>query len=77
MALSPIITTVRAASKDQKNYLLGVGSFIGPVIAANVFFGTSTDTGSELDSVKIVYLVIPIIRFAVVAWYGWRGYKTA
>ncbi|MFZ9388274.1 MAG: sugar MFS transporter [Chitinophagaceae bacterium] len=35
----------------------GVGSFIGPIIAANLFFGGSNPTGN-LDSVRVVYLVI-------------------
>jgi MFS transporter, FHS family, L-fucose permease len=33
----------------------GVGSFIGPIIGAQLFFGTSTD---DLGSVKLVYLII-------------------
>src|SRR3954463_2221863 len=37
----------------------GVGSFIGPVIGANLFFGES-NTGN-LDSVKVVYIVIGIV----------------
>lgn len=41
----------------------GVGSFIGPVIAANVFFG-GNDSG-QLDSVKIVYLVIGTVVLLV------------
>jgi FHS family L-fucose permease-like MFS transporter len=35
----------------------GVGSFIGPVIGANLFFATPEATGS-LDSVKVVYIII-------------------
>lgn len=34
----------------------GVGSFIGPVIGANLFFGEANAT--NLDSVKMVYLII-------------------
>ncbi len=36
----------------------GVGSFIGPVIAANLFFG---ENGNQLDSVKIVYIIIGVV----------------
>lgn len=36
----------------------GVGSFIGPVIGANLFFGQNNTTTGNLDSVKIVYIVI-------------------
>lgn len=38
----------------------GVGSFLGPVIAANLFFGDTTNDGN-LDSVKIVYIVIGVV----------------
>lgn len=34
----------------------GIGSFIGPVIGANLFFGQENST--NLDSVKMVYLII-------------------
>jgi FHS family L-fucose permease-like MFS transporter len=43
----------------------GVGSFIGPIIAANVFFGKSTDVESQLDSVKMVYLIIGFVVLLV------------
>jgi FHS family L-fucose permease-like MFS transporter len=42
----------------------GVGSFIGPVIGANLFFGDKNVSGS-LDSVKMVYIVIGAIVLAV------------
>ena len=40
----------------------GVGSFIGPIIAANVFFA---DKNKNLDSVKFVYLIIAAIVLLV------------
>lgn len=43
----------------------GVGSFIGPIIAANVFFNDSANTGAELDSVKMVYLIIGMVVLLV------------
>lgn len=48
----------------------GVGSFIGPVIAANVFFTGSTDVASKLDSVKMVYLIIGVVvlSVAIIFW---------
>ncbi|MDE3183356.1 MAG: L-fucose:H+ symporter permease [Bacteroidota bacterium] len=48
----------------------GVGSLIGPIIAANVFFAGSTDVTSQLDSVKIVYLVIGVVvlTVAIIFW---------
>jgi FHS family L-fucose permease-like MFS transporter len=38
----------------------GVGAFLGPVIAANLFFSDSTEN-DNLDSVKLVYIVIGLI----------------
>ena len=38
----------------------GVGSFIGPIIAANVFFGSNNNDNS-LDSVKMVYIIIGVV----------------
>ena len=48
----------------------GVGSFIGPVIAANVFFAGSVNVASQLDSVKMVYLIIGLVvlTVAVIFW---------
>ena len=39
----------------------GVGSFIGPIIGANIFFANASENASQLDSVKMVYLVIGVI----------------
>lgn len=38
----------------------GVGAFIGPIIGANLFFGDSNQSGN-LDSVKLVYIIIGIV----------------
>src|SRR4051794_18562795 len=38
----------------------GVGSFIGPVIGANLFFNGDSNSGN-LDSVKVVYIVIGVV----------------
>lgn len=44
----------------------GVGSFIGPVIAASLFFGNDNSSGGDnLDSVKLVYIVIGIVVLLV------------
>jgi MFS transporter, FHS family, L-fucose permease len=42
----------------------GVGSFIGPVIGANLFFGNNNNDGN-LNSVKMVYLVIGAIVLVI------------
>ena len=36
----------------------GVGAFIGPIIAANVFFSENSKAANNLDSVKWVYIII-------------------
>ncbi|MCC6289388.1 MAG: L-fucose:H+ symporter permease [Chitinophagaceae bacterium] len=52
----------------------GVGSFIGPIIAAHVFFGeNSANDPGNLDSVKMVYIIIAIIVLFI-AFLFWRTY---
>jgi FHS family L-fucose permease-like MFS transporter len=51
----------------------GVGSFIGPIIAANVFFNESSSESGSLDSVKMVYIIIAIVVLFV-AFLFWRTY---
>lgn len=51
----------------------GVGSFIGPIIAANVFFNESSSESGNLDSVKMVYIIIAIVVLFV-AFLFWRTY---
>lgn len=43
----------------------GVGSFLGPKIAAVLFFGSAVSGINNLDSVKMVYLVIGIVVLIV------------
>lgn len=43
----------------------GVGSFIGPIIGGALFFGTTTPAGSELGSVKLVYIAIAVLVLIV------------
>ncbi len=52
----------------------GVGSFIGPIIAANVFFNTASEQdSSDLGSVKMVYIIIAIVVLFI-AFLFWRTY---
>lgn len=44
----------------------GAGSFLGPVIAANLFFGDNR-AGDDLGSVKVVYIVIGLVVLLVAA----------
>lgn len=44
----------------------GVGSFLGPIIAAQVFFNPETSSGTgNLDSVKQIYLIIAVLVLIV------------
>ena len=43
----------------------GVGAFSGPLIAASLFFGGGESTGGELESVKMVYIIIGAIVLVV------------
>lgn len=49
----------------------GVGSLLGPKIAAVLFFGNTIATGEKLDSVKFVYLAIGVVVL-IVAFLFWR-----
>lgn len=52
----------------------GVGSFIGPIIAAHVFFDDSSASDpTNLDSVKMVYVIIAVVVLFV-AFLFWRTY---
>jgi MFS transporter, FHS family, L-fucose permease len=66
-AANPYITVLGKAETSSFRLNLsqsfnGVGSFIGPIIGAQLFFGTST---GNLQSVKLVYLVIGSIVLGV------------
>lgn len=53
----------------------GVGSFLGPIIAAKVFFGGEEGSGgsTNLDSVKMVYIIIAAVVLFI-AFLFWRTY---
>jgi FHS family L-fucose permease-like MFS transporter len=44
----------------------GVGSFLGPVIGANLFFGDASND-ANLDSVKMVYIIIGVVVLLIAA----------
>lgn len=46
----------------------GVGSFLGPIIASYLFFGENNNAGNgNLDSVKLIYVIIGILVLIVAA----------
>lgn len=70
-AANPYVTVLGPSKTSEFRLNLsqcfnGVGSFIGPIIAANLFFGgEGTSDGTELDSVKMVYIIIGIVVLLV------------
>lgn len=70
-AANPYVTVLGPSATSEFRLNLaqcfnGVGSFLGPVIAASLFFGGSEGGGGEeLDSVKLVYIVIGTVVLAV------------
>lgn len=70
-AANPYVTVLgpRETSEFRLNLsqcFNGVGAFIGPLIAANLFFAESDQTtASELDSVKMVYIIIGVVVIMV------------
>lgn len=73
-AANPYVTVLgtpeNAASRlNLAQCFNGVGSFLGPVIAAQLFF-SETNNSSNLDSVKFVYLVIGgVVLFMGILFY--------
>jgi len=51
----------------------GVGAFSGPLIAASLFFGGGESTGGELESVKMVYIIIGAIVLVVAGLFVWTS----
>ncbi len=75
-AANPYVTVLgeRKTSEFRLNLsqsFNGVGSVVGPWIASSIFFGTENESAGNLDSVKIVYLVIGIVVL-IVAGLFWR-----
>jgi MFS transporter, FHS family, L-fucose permease len=64
-AANPYVTvlgpgTTSAFRLNLSQSFNGVGSFIGPLIGAQLFFGNSS-SGNELDSVMSVYIIIGVV----------------
>jgi len=64
-AANPYVTVLGKPESSEYRLNLaqcfnGVGSFLGPIIAANLFFG-GNKADNNLDSVKVVYIVIGIV----------------
>jgi FHS family L-fucose permease-like MFS transporter len=68
-AANPYVTILGTAERNAFRLNLsqsfnGVGAFIGPIIGANLFFGESNASGN-LDSVKMVYIIIGIVVLVI------------
>ncbi len=75
-AANPYVTVLgeRKTSEFRLNLAQsfnGVGSFLGPLIAANLFFSEQGGAGGELDSVKMVYLIIGLVVLTIAGLF-WR-----
>lgn len=73
-AANPYVTVLGTPETSESRLNLsqcfnGVGSFLGPIIAAQLFFG-SGDT-HNLDSVKLVYIIIGVVVLFVAVLF-WR-----
>jgi len=76
-AANPYITVLGPAKSSEFRLNLsqsfnGVGSFIGPIIAANLFFSKENKGNDDLSNVTMVYLIIG----AVVLLIGFLFYKS-
>ena len=49
----------------------GVGSFVGPIIGAQLFFSENTNAASDLQSVQYVYIIIGVIVLLIAALF-WK-----
>ncbi len=75
-AANPYVTVLGAPESSAFRLNLsqsfnGVGSFIGPMIAAALFFNNkATDSATQLDSVKMVYIIIGtiVLLVAILFW---------
>ncbi|HUQ64891.1 MAG TPA: sugar MFS transporter [Flavitalea sp.] len=47
----------------------GVGAFLGPLIAASLFFSGNENDGGELDTVKLVYIIIGAVVLVVAGFF--------
>ncbi|MET0637324.1 MAG: L-fucose:H+ symporter permease [Chitinophagaceae bacterium] len=75
-AANPYVTVLGPAETSAFRLNLsqsfnGVGSFVGPLIAASIFFNQEADPETQLDSVKTVYIVIGVVVL-LVALLFWR-----
>jgi len=63
---SPETSSVRLNLSQCFN---GIGSFLGPIIAAFLFFGGNNGHRGNLDSVKIIYVIIGIVVLLIAGFF--------
>lgn len=68
-AANPYVTVLGNPSTSETRLNLsqcfnGVGAFLGPIIAAKLFFGEENNNGN-LDSVKMIYIIIGVVVLIV------------
>ncbi|TWI95865.1 FHS family L-fucose permease-like MFS transporter [Mucilaginibacter frigoritolerans] len=73
-AANPYVTVLGAPETSANRLNLsqcfnGIGSFLGPIIAAYLFFGDKKDGPANLDSVKIIYIIIGIVVLLITIFF--------
>jgi FHS family L-fucose permease-like MFS transporter len=73
-AANPYVTVLGAPETSANRLNLsqcfnGIGSFLGPIIAAYLFFGDKQEGPANLDSVKIIYIVIGIVVLLITIFF--------
>lgn len=75
-AANPYVTVLGKPETSETRLNLaqcfnGVGSLLGPAIASQLFFGGDKGTtgGSNLDSVKMIYLIIGVVVLIIAAFF--------
>ncbi|WP_259066767.1 sugar MFS transporter [Mucilaginibacter sp. X4EP1] len=73
-AANPYVTVLGAPETSANRLNLsqcfnGVGSFLGPILAAYLFFGGAKNAPANLDSVKMIYLIIGVVVLLITIFF--------
>jgi len=73
-AANPYVTVLGSPETSETRLNLsqcfnGVGAFLGPIIAAFLFFGGNNGHPGNLDSVKIIYVVIGAVVLLIAGFF--------
>ncbi|MDB5110401.1 MAG: L-fucose:H+ symporter permease [Mucilaginibacter sp.] len=73
-AANPYVTVLGSPDTSTSRLNLsqcfnGVGSFLGPIIAAYLFFGAKNSAPGNLDSVKVIYIIIGVVVLVITGFF--------